>query len=154
MALGTARSFWVGFCRQEQGNAALEFVLAVPVVLLLIFFMVDLARILITDSLLQSSLATLIDQQRMLHEQGQENVSSEELAFKLRQIVNVKGSGWVKTGVVTLSTIPMIPEEGGGFQRFEVSYPFTLSTPFAGDLIGAELVTRKIRLFTWNKGME
>ncbi len=145
-----------GFLKRDGGNVALEFAAILPVILGLIFSMVDLGRLVITDTILQTTLGTLIHEHRILQLQQGGEVPTEQLLSVLHNLSENTAQGWIGETALSLTVEPLEDEAGSVFSppsqklfRYEVSYSFSPTTPFASSLLGAEILNRKIGAVAW-----
>lgn len=144
------------FLGTDGGNVALEFAAVLPIILGLIFSMVDLGRLAITDNILQAALGTMIHEHRILQLQQGGEVSTEQLLSTLYSLSENTAHGWIVEGALSL-TIEALEDEAGSvlsssdqkLLRYEASYLFLPTTPFASTLLGTEILTRKIRVVAW-----
>lgn len=138
------------------GNVALEFAAILPIILGLIFSMVDLGRLAITDNILQAALGTLIHEHRILQLQQGGEVATQQLLSKLHSLSENTAQGWIAESALSL-TIETLEDNAGSvlsssgqkLLRYEASYLFLPTTPFASALLGAEILTRKIKVVAW-----
>lgn len=144
----------------DAGNAAIEFVLVVPILMALIFTLVDMSRIIITDSILQSVVGELSSDYRTLSSESRSLVSENSVWQNLSQIVEASGRGWIDMERLDLQIVADDVQPSAGYvgapsqqMTYEMEYSMSSSAPFVYYFLDEAFFQRKVRLSVRNVGM-
>jgi len=137
------------FLIQESGSMALETAFIFPIILVMIFTIIDMGRLLVADSILQSVSGTLSTELRFLKQVDRANVSLEDVTNQLKQLVTERAGGWISTDDLSLAIIKEemnngSPQLGNIGERvtFRASYEFRPATPTFYLLLGSSVLSR------------
>ncbi|MEH6402681.1 MAG: TadE family protein [Sneathiella sp.] len=139
----------------ETGNVAVELVLVAPILLALIFTLVDMGRIIITDSILQSVVGELSSEYRVLSEESRSVISKESVSQNLSKIVGTSGRGWIDLEKLSFEVNSDGGESyignSGQLVTYELTYGMTSTTPFVHYVMDKTFFLRQIRLSVRNR---
>lgn len=145
----------------EKGSTALEAALIFPILFALIFTIVDIGRLLITDSLLQTALGSFSRNFRFPSADEAHSLTYDHALFFIKKNLDGRASGWIEEEKLSL-TITAIndPSLGGCSEEkstcslVELVYPFSTTIPVAGLLFGDDVLLRKSVVYVINNMSE
>ncbi len=147
--------------RRDRGSVAVEFGLIAPVILVLAFTSVEVGKMLVVDSIMQSAANALVIQLRHKSAEERAEISATTVAALLTEILASRGNGWVDTENVTVQLLnldqrqPDTPSGGGGDQmRYFFLYEYQSTTPISILFLNASSLSRSIEITSRNGAEE
>jgi Flp pilus assembly protein TadG len=137
----TAMGRGPGFLRDERGAAAVEFALVVPVLLLLVFGMIDFGRLLFTRNNLQSAV-----REGARVAAARPNPTDGVARDRVVAYINAAEQTHIAPDMVSVTYDPATGLITVGIPR---GYPFRPITPFASNLGLASFDIRPQAVFRW-----
>jgi len=139
----------------EYGNAAVELVLVAPILLALIFTLVDMGRIIITDSILQAVVGELSGEYRVLNDESRNVLSNAVVGNDLSRIVETSGRGWIDIEKLMFQVNSRGSESfvgnSGQIVTYELAYTMTSSAPFVHYILDKAFFLRTVHITVRNQ---